>query len=90
MRIRDRPLPGDVVIRCRDERHPLFQRSVSVWILTHWPDADTVVAGPYQSYNYALDQARHVTRDPSEFVWRDHAKPGMPEELEHVGGGGPV
>jgi hypothetical protein len=86
MRVRDKPLPGDLIIRRREEPHPVLQRSVTVWIVTHWPDADTIVAGPYQSFNYALDQARRVRRDRSEFIWQDHAKPGTPEQLTHVNG----
>jgi hypothetical protein len=56
-------------------------------VLTHWPDGETVVAGPYQSYNYALQQSYRLVRDRSEFIWRDHARPGEPEQLELVGGG---
>ena len=40
------------------------------------------MAGPFQSYNYALDQARRLIHDSSEFVWRDDARPGEPEPLE--------
>jgi hypothetical protein len=81
MRSLDKPLPGDLVIRYREERSPL--RSV-VWVITHWPDADTLVAGPYQSFAYALQQARRLVRDRSEQIWRDHARAGAPEELELI------
>jgi hypothetical protein len=83
MRSFDKPLPGDLVIRCREERRTV--RHVDVWVITHWPDAETVIAGPYQSYGYAFQQARRLVRDQSEQIWRDHARPGHPEELEHVG-----
>jgi hypothetical protein len=47
VRANDQPLPGDLVIRMRDDRpgpiaHTLF-------IVTVWPDADAIVGGPYQS-----------------------------------------
>lgn len=83
MRSFDHPLPGDLVIRCREERAQV--RVQLVWIITHWPDADTIVGGPYQSYGYALQQARRLVRDPSEQIWRDHGRAGAPEELENVG-----
>ena len=83
MRSFDKPLPGDLVIRCRQER--LHVRAIEVWIITHWPDTDTIVAGPYQSYAYALQQARRLVRDRSEQIWRDHARTGDTELLEHVG-----
>jgi hypothetical protein len=81
------PLPGDFVIRRRAERHAYFPRPVDVWVVTHWPDADVITAGPYQSFNYAFEQAQRLVRDPSEFIWRDHARPGQREQLELVGGG---
>jgi hypothetical protein len=82
MRSLDKPLPGDLVIRCREERSTF--RTIDVWVITHWPDPDTVVAGPYQSYAYALSQARRLVRDKSEQIWRDHAPPGRPEQLELI------
>ena len=84
MRSLDKPLPGDLVIRCREERQ--HSRTNNVWVITHWPDAETVIAGPYQSYGYALQQARRLVRDRSEQIWRDHARIGEPEQLEHVTG----
>jgi hypothetical protein len=87
MRVPDKPLPGDLVIRSRrDPSH--LQRAVDVFVITHWPDVDTIVAGPYQSYAYALQQARRLLRDRSEVIWYDHARPGAAEQLEQVGGGG--
>ncbi len=82
MRSFDKPLPGDLVIRTREDRTTV--RKVDVWIITHWPDSETIVAGPYQSYGYALQQAKRLVRDRSEQIWRDHARIGHPEQLEHV------
>jgi hypothetical protein len=82
MRSLDTPLPGDLVIRCQLDRSRL--RAADVWIITHWPDPETTIAGPYQSYAYALQQAKRLVRDRSEQIWRDHARPGLPEQLEHV------
>ena len=74
------------MIRCREESvHGYVKRPVSVWVITHWPDAEHPIAGPYQSYAYAFAQARRLVRDRSEFVWRDHARPGDTEQLELVG-----
>jgi hypothetical protein len=83
MRSFDKPLPGDLVLRARKDVTTM--RQVDVWIITHWPDADTPTAGPYQSYAYALEQARRMVRDRSEQIWRDHARVGEAEQLEHVG-----
>jgi hypothetical protein len=82
MRSFDKPLPGDLVIRCRQERFHV--RAVDVWIITHWPDNETIVAGPYQSYGYALQQAKRLVHDRSVQIWRDHARSGQPEQLEHI------
>jgi hypothetical protein len=84
VRVPDKPLPGDLVIRCREDRGAI--RTVDVWVVTYWPDADTTVAGPYQSYSYAFQQSRRLIKDPSVWIWRDHAAPGAPEQLEWVGG----
>jgi hypothetical protein len=82
----DAPLPGDLVIRCR--RDESLVRRGDVFVITHWPDADITVAGPYQSYGYALRQAHGMLKDRSERIWYDHAPPGRPEQLEQVGGHG--
>jgi hypothetical protein len=82
----DAPLPGDLVIRCR--RDEFILRRGDVFLITHWPDADIIVAGPYQSYGYALRQAQGMLKDRSERIWYDHAPPGRPEQLEQVGGHG--
>jgi hypothetical protein len=82
MRSFDKPLPGDLVIRSREDRTTL--RVLDVWVITHWPDSETIVAGPYQSYGYALQQARRLVRDRSEQIWRDHSRLGQSEQLEHV------
>ena len=43
----DQALPGDLVIRARQDRSgPL---PITVWVVTRWPDTDHEVAGPYQS-----------------------------------------
>lgn len=83
MRGTDKPLPGDLVIRRRrDPSH--LRRAVDVFVITHWPDSETVVAGPYQSYAYALQQARRLLRDRAEVIWYDHARLGESEKLEQV------
>jgi hypothetical protein len=82
----DAPLPGDLVIRCRRDDTRL--RRGEVFVITHWPDPDTTVGGPYQSYGYALRQAHGMLKDRSERIWYDHAPPGRPEQLEQVGGHG--
>lgn len=82
----DAPLPGDLVIRLRPGESVI--RRGDVFVITHWPDTDTIVAGPYQSYGYALRQAQGMLKDRSERIWYDHAPPGRPEQLEQVGGHG--
>jgi hypothetical protein len=82
----DAPLPGDLVIRCRRDESVL--RRGEVFVITHWPESDTIVAGPYQSYGYALRQAHGMLKDRSERIWYDHARSGRPEQLEQVGGHG--
>jgi hypothetical protein len=82
----DAPLPGDLVIRLR--RDDSVVRRGEVFVITHWPDADTIVAGPYQSYGYALRQAHGMLKDRSERIWYDHAPHGRLEQLEQVGGHG--
>ena len=78
----DQPLPGDLVIRARVEHvGPLAQR---VFVVMHWPASDRVIAGPYQSFGYALRQAAALVKDQSVYVWRDHAGPDEPEQLEDV------
>ena len=80
MRI-DKPLPGDLVIRCLPGPNA---RNRSAYVITLWPDAERVVAGPYQSFGYALRQAQQLITDPSIYIWRDHATNGAPEQLEDV------
>jgi hypothetical protein len=84
MRGPDQPLPGDIVIKCRQERTGV--RLMDTWIVTRWPHPHAVIGGPYQSYGYALRQARAMGRDPDEWIWRDHARAGDPEQLELVVG----
>jgi hypothetical protein len=83
MRIPDTPLPGDIVIRCREDGTSL--RKNDTFVLTRWPDTDTVYGGPYQSYGYALRQARSMIGAADGRVWRDHTRQGEPERrLEDV------
>lgn len=57
-------------------------------MITLWPSEDSA-GGPYQSYSYALQQARGRVRDRSAWIWRDRARPGSPEDLELVVSTGP-
>jgi hypothetical protein len=84
VRVLDQPLPGDLVIRCREDS--ALRRVIDVWVITPWP-SDDVIGGPYQSYTYALQQARGRIRDRSSRIWRDLARAGNPEKLELVSGG---
>ena len=86
MRIPDKPLPGDVVVRCRG----LGLRLDNEWVLTRWPDAETVVGGPYQSYAYAFQRARRLVEDSSVWIWRDYARDDASEHLALVAGGLPT
>ena len=79
----DQPLPGDLVIRSRRASRSAVRRE-DVYVVTRWPNAEAIVAGPYQSFSYALTRARRMAGDPSLRIWRDHAKPGQPEELAQV------
>jgi hypothetical protein len=78
----DQPLPGDQVIRTAQDSSGV--RATRVVIITHWPDSETIVGGPYQSFGYALRMARDNVRDRSEKIWRDYARPGEAEKLEQV------
>jgi hypothetical protein len=80
----DAPLPGDLVIRRQADESRLTKGEV--FVITCWPDPETIEAGPYQSYGYALRQAQRLLKDRSERIWYDHARIGQPEELEEVGG----
>ena len=55
-----------------------------VWVITQWPDSDTVMGGPYQSLGYSVRQAQALAKDASIRIWRDHARPGHPEALEQI------
>ena len=83
MRMLGVPLPGDLVIRQR--KHRTGARMHVVFVITRWPDADTVLGGPYQSYGYALRQARGIVTDGERQIWRDHADPDQHEALELTG-----
>jgi hypothetical protein len=82
MRVHDKPLPGDLVIRERADRSGLIVQTV--YVITSWPDPEAVVGGPYQSFGYAVRQARESLTDPSEYIWRDHADGDRAEHLEDV------
>jgi hypothetical protein len=72
-----------LVIRARRDGGRLVRHDT--FVVTTWPDVDAVVGGPYQSYGYALTQAKRlVTGRDRVLVWRDHAQPGEPEQLEEV------
>ena len=77
----EKPLPGDLVIRAVPNASAFAHHHA--FLVTKWPDADAIVGGPYQSYGYALRQAK-VIADARMMVWRDHARPGHPEQLEDV------
>jgi hypothetical protein len=81
----ERPLPGDLVIRRRFE-----QAHSGGYVVTYWPDAETVVAGPYSNYADALSQARVLLEDRYGYIWCDNAHMGEPERLDRVGGSEPA
>jgi hypothetical protein len=62
----DKPLPGDLVIREEVDRSG--DRPLAVFTVAHWPRTDTL-AGPYQSYAYALRQARQYVAQAHARVW---------------------
>jgi hypothetical protein len=82
VRVNDKPLPGDLVVRCRDDRSGPLMRAV--WVITIWPEPEAAIAGPYQSIGYAVRQARAMLKDQSEQIWLDHARANEPEQLEDV------
>jgi hypothetical protein len=75
----DCPLPGDLVI----SRHTAQHRFAPTFTITSWPQTDRV-AGPYQSYGYALRQARELAARRQVRVWRDHSLVADRPELEDV------
>jgi len=81
MRVHAHPLPGDLVIRARQDRVGLLALT---YVVTRWPDPETIIAGPYQSASYAIQKARHQKQDRSERIWRDRARGSEPERLEDV------
>lgn len=82
MRASEKPLPGDIVISQREEHTGV--RRVTVFVLTSWPQTDAQVGGPYQSYSYALLQARSLAAGKQARVWRDHSTHGDGHALEDV------
>ena len=71
---RDKPLPGDLVIRRRRE----LGRSDDIYIVTAWPEPETAVAGPFPSYSSALEEARRLVKDRYSYVWYDYARTANP------------
>lgn len=54
------------------------------YIVTNWPDADTVAAGPFQSYSVAFEHARQMVPDGYSYIWFDYARLGEPERLDRA------
>lgn len=75
------PLPGDLVIRQALDRS--LVRPIVVFVITLWPTAD-VMAGPYQSYGYALEKARQIALQRQLYVWRDYSSDPEKPQLENV------
>jgi hypothetical protein len=61
--------------------------ATDIYVVTNWPDAETVAAGPFESYSGALEQARGLAQDGYAYVWFDYARHGEPERLDRVAGG---
>lgn len=76
----DQPLPGDLVISAEPSGNRL---QVAVFTIAVWPGND-LVAGPYQSYGYALRQGRELALKRSVQLWRDHSSDRQRPELENV------
>jgi hypothetical protein len=72
------PLPGDLVICPRPA-----PRAASCYALAVWPDLEQV-GTIYQSYGYALLQAREQARVKSVAVWRNHSLDSEKTALENV------
>jgi hypothetical protein len=72
------PLPGDLVICPRPA-----PRATSCYALAVWPDLEQV-GTVYQSYGYALLQAREQARAKSVSVWRNHSLDSQKTALENV------
>jgi hypothetical protein len=72
------PLPGDLVICPRPA-----PRAASCYGVAVWPDLETV-GTLYQTYGYALQQARAQARVEAVAVWRDHAPDSQKPSLENV------
>ena len=83
--LQDRPLPGDLVVRRRLD----LAHSGDIYVITQWPDAETIVAGPFRSYSDALREARLLLKDRYGYIWYDYARLGDPERLDQVGGPDP-
>jgi hypothetical protein len=75
------PVPGDIVIR-PDHDMTGLRRNV-VFVATIWPNAE-VLGGPYQSYGYALRQAREFAGKRRVQLWREHSFDAERSQLENV------
>jgi hypothetical protein len=80
---RDRPLPGDFVIRRRHDQGA----ETETFVVTTWPDAETVSAGPFHTYANAFEHARGMVTDRYSYIWFDYARQGEPERLDRAVGG---
>ena len=78
---RDRPLPGDLVIRRRQEP----DAAQETYVVTNWPDGETVTAGPFDDYSAALGHAKSALTDEYAYIWFNYARAGEPERLDRVG-----
>ena len=72
------PLPGDLVICPRSAA-----RAASCYAVAIWPDLEEV-GMVYQSYGYALLQARDQARIKGVAVWRNHSGDSHKTALENV------
>ena len=72
------PLPGDLVICPRSAA-----RAESSYAVAVWPHLEQV-GSVYQSYGYALVQAREQARVKAVAVWRNHSLDSQKTALENV------
>ena len=79
--MRGQSASGDIVIRCREETVGVVRRDV--FVLCRWPETDAYLAGPFQSFTYALTQACLLNRHQAP-IWRDVAAQGRSELLQYV------
>jgi hypothetical protein len=80
---RDEPLPGDLVI-CDAEPIDASSLRHPTCVVTVWPSNENI-GGPYQSYGYALIQARVLAARRGVRVFRRDSTDGRRSEFEEVG-----